>query len=95
MYKVVKKYHTHIMWPTKPDDSVHQENHLHHHEISKHFSVSEPTHNVLAQCYIKSNKVEFIAKQKWPYLQPETNIQKHDRYIDKPQFDWSLIESQV
>ena len=81
------------MSSTQPVDSVNQENYLHHDEISKHFSLSEPTHNVLTQSYIKiktcnrgfrptrPNKVESIAKQKWPYLEPKTNIHKNDPYI--------------
>ena len=85
--------YTHIVSSTEPVDSVNQENHLHHDEISKHFSLSEPTHNVLTQSYIKiktwnrdfrptrPNKVESIAKQKWPYLEPKTNIHNNDPYI--------------
>ena len=90
---MVNKYYTHILSSTELVNSVNQENHLHHHEISKHFSVSEPTHNVLTQSYIKiknwnrdfrptrPNKVESVAKQRWPYLESKTNIHENDPYI--------------
>ena len=90
---MVNKYYTDILSSTELVDSVNRENHLHHHQISKHFSVSEPTHNVLTQSYIKiknwnrdfrptrPNKVESIAKQKWPTLNPKQIIHKNDPYI--------------
>ena len=72
--------------------------------LSKHTSSLtfqlEVTQHLLSYIKIKNwnrdfrqpqpKKVEFIAKQKWAYLEPKTNICKNN-----PQFDCSLIESQI